>query len=157
MNKLRIFQRGIKITVWICAVTACCFVIHGLGWATDLVVVVENVKNDQGYLIVSLFSRENRTAFPANSNRSFRITTVPAHEGWQMMTIENVGDGQYAIAVIHDENGNGKRDRNSLKMPEEGFGYSNHPPISFGVPPFDACAFSVTEDKHDVAITLGYP
>ena len=38
---------------------------------------------------------------------------------------ENVKPGNYAIAVFHDLNGNGKLDRNLIGLPSEPYGFSN--------------------------------
>tara|TARA_R110000744_G_scaffold111003_1_gene209135 strand:- start:11 stop:385 length:375 start_codon:yes stop_codon:yes gene_type:complete len=38
-------------------------------------------------------------------------------------------DKTYAIFAFHDENENGKLDLNPLKMPKEGFGFSNNPTL----------------------------
>jgi uncharacterized protein (DUF2141 family) len=48
----------------------------------------------------------------------------------------------YAIALIHDENGNGRLDT-FVGMPREGFGFSRNPAIRFGPPRFDAARFTV--------------
>lgn len=49
----------------------------------------------------------------------------------------------YAVAMIHDENGNGRLDT-IMAMPREGFGFSRNPAIRFGPPRFDSARFAVT-------------
>jgi uncharacterized protein (DUF2141 family) len=48
----------------------------------------------------------------------------------------------YAVAMIHDENGNGRLDT-FMAMPREGFGFSRNPAIRFGPPRFDSARFAV--------------
>jgi len=48
----------------------------------------------------------------------------------------------YAVALIHDENGNGRLDT-FMKLPREGFGFSRNPAIRFGPPRFDSARFAV--------------
>ncbi len=40
---------------------------------------------------------------------------------------EDISPGTYALAVIHDENGNGKLDTNWVGIPTEGYGFSGLP------------------------------
>lgn len=51
--------------------------------------------------------------------------------------------GTYAIALIHDENGNGEMDTNALGLPTEAFGFSNRARARFGPPPFERAAFEL--------------
>jgi uncharacterized protein (DUF2141 family) len=57
--------------------------------------------------------------------------------------ISNVVAGRYAIAVLHDENGNGKVDRMLGLMPKEGFGFSRDAPVRMGPPSFKEASFEV--------------
>ena len=55
--------------------------------------------------------------------------------------------GDYAVSLIHDENGNGKLDTNFLGIPKEGVGFSQNPKISFGPPSYVASKFDMAADK----------
>ena len=55
---------------------------------------------------------------------------------------EGLAPGEYAVAVIHDANGNARLDT-TLGIPREGFGFSRNPAIRFGPPRFDAARFAV--------------
>ena len=55
--------------------------------------------------------------------------------------------GDYAVSLIHDENGNGKLDTGFLGIPKEGVGFSQNPKISFGPPTYVASKFDVAADK----------
>lgn len=54
--------------------------------------------------------------------------------------------GQYAIKIMHDENNNGKLDRNMLGIPSEGYGFSNNAG-QFGPASFADAAFTVSGDQ----------
>jgi uncharacterized protein (DUF2141 family) len=58
----------------------------------------------------------------------------------------DVVPGRYAIAVLHDENGNGKVDRALGLMPKEGFGFSRDAPVRMGPPSFKQASFDVAGD-----------
>lgn len=54
----------------------------------------------------------------------------------------SVSPGEYAVSIIHDENGNHRLDKR-LMLPREGFGFSRDAPVRFGPPSFSAAAFAV--------------
>ena len=61
----------------------------------------------------------------------------------------------YAVAVIHDENGNAKLDT-FAGIPKEGFGFSRNPAIGFGPPRFAAARFTLDGDGGAERIRLRY-
>ena len=56
--------------------------------------------------------------------------------------------GDYAIALFHDENANGRLDR-VAGIPTEGVGFSNNPQLLFGPPRFVQSRFAVTSGAVD--------
>ena len=48
--------------------------------------------------------------------------------------INDVPYGDYGVAVFHDENSNGKMDKNVFGVPLEPYGFSNNVKITFGPP-----------------------
>lgn len=54
-----------------------------------------------------------------------------------------VKPGRYAIALLHDENSNGKADRAAMMIPKEGFGFSRDAKVRFGPPKFRDAAFDI--------------
>ena len=63
--------------------------------------------------------------------------------------------GSYAVAVIHDENGNAKLDT-FAGIPREGFGFSRDPAIRFGPPRFAAARFTIADDAQMQQIRMHY-
>ncbi len=57
--------------------------------------------------------------------------------------------GDYAVSLVHDENGNGKLDKNLLGIPTEGVGFSQNPRLSFGPPSYAATRFDVAGDTSE--------
>ena len=62
--------------------------------------------------------------------------------GAPAIRFEGLAPGSYALAVIHDENGNSRLDT-FVGIPREGFGFSRNPKIGFGPPRVDAASFAV--------------
>ena len=61
-------------------------------------------------------------------------------------TFSNISIGNYAVAVYHDENEDGKIDRYFFGMPSEDFGFSRNP-SNFGLPKYEDCNFELKENK----------
>ena len=66
--------------------------------------------------------------------------TIPA--GQHTIHFTGLPAGEWAVAVIHDANGNAKLDT-LMGIPREGFGFSNNPSIGFGAPSFAAARFTL--------------
>ena len=94
------------------------------------------------------------TNFPACGNGALAVTrSIPAtgHD----ISFAGLPHGVYAIAVIHDENSNGKLDT-FAGIPREGFGFSRNPVITFGPPSFKAAGFTLSTDADAQQVNLRY-
>jgi len=106
-----------------------------------LVVTVSGLRSERGF--VQLCVTRNAKAFPdCSDDQGSRKLTAPASEAARGIVIEGLAEGDYAISLIHDENGNRKLDT-MLGIPREGVGFSRNPPIRFGAPGFVAAHFAV--------------
>jgi uncharacterized protein (DUF2141 family) len=60
---------------------------------------------------------------------------VAAKAGDTRIEFAGLAPGGYGVYVYHDENGNGKLDTGGLlRLPVEGYGFSNDAPVRFGPP-----------------------
>lgn len=123
--------------------------------STDTVtitVTIEAIRNSSGSLGVALYNED--TEFPESD--PFKAKEVSLNSSGDLEVVfEDVPAGDYAIAVMHDENNNGDIDFNEQGMPLEGFGFSNDAMGDMGPPDFDQAAFTADKDT-DVAITMIY-
>lgn len=115
-------------------------------------VAVENMRSARGLIRVCL------TADPDNfpnciDDRDAMKRTIPA--GQHALHFGALPRGDYAVAVIHDENGNAKLDT-FMGIPKEGFGFSRNPPIRFGPPRFTAARFRIDSDAEAQQIRMRY-
>jgi len=96
------------------------------------------------------------TRFPkcAGDPHSYRLV-VPAGSAAQL-TFKGVTPGRYAIALLHDENDNGKADRALGMMPKEGYGFSRDAPVRMAPPKYADAAFTVGEGGQSLAIKMRY-
>ncbi|MCA4918948.1 MAG: DUF2141 domain-containing protein [Roseomonas sp.] len=117
---------------------------------------VSGVSNAPGMVGCALFS--SAAGFPLESDKpSVKIMRVAPAGGAAMCVFENVPPGVYAMAVVHDTNGNGRADTNFLGMPTEGVGVSNNVIPRMSSPTFDANKFSVAAGQVTrLSISLRY-
>jgi len=69
---------------------------------------------------------------------------------------EDIPPGNYAMAVVHDENMNGKLDANWVGIPTEGYGFSNNAKALLGAPSFSAASFRYEGQSINMTMRLNY-
>jgi uncharacterized protein (DUF2141 family) len=114
---------------------------------------VTGFRNDHGNAGGNVFATQD--GWPENNNKAIVHGGFPI-SGHQAMGIFQVPAGRYAVAVIHDENGNHKLDRNFLGIPKEGFGFANNPKIGLSAASFQAASVNVGCPMTQVEIRLIY-
>lgn len=113
-----------------------------------LQIKVTGLKNSKGKLMVGIYDRQDGFR---DTDKTFRNLVLNATAGEMMVYADKLPPGQYAIAVFHDENENGKLDKNFLGIPTEKYGFSNNARGKFGPPEFKDCAISISNGS---AITI---
>ena len=92
-----------------------------------LQVVVSGVTSSDGDILVALY--REASAFP-KFEKVFRIGRAPAETGNTKVVLEDLPEGEYALAVFHDESGNDTLDKNWLGFPKEDYGPGDPPGIA---------------------------
>lgn len=120
------------------------------GFAQDsgisITVTIDNVKNNNGKVILSLHTSETFMKGAGLMNLESEIK-----DGKVIITFENVEPGEYAIMALHDENGNERMDFRENGMPLESYGMSNNV-MSFGPPQYDDAKFKVEKEAIEMNI-----
>ncbi|MEO1170114.1 MAG: DUF2141 domain-containing protein [Pseudomonadota bacterium] len=112
----------------------------GVSPSGQLEVNVEELRSDNGLLHICV--TRNAQHFPdcendpAATRESFRVADT------RSVRFANLPSGDYAIAILHDENGNSRLDR-FAGIPREGIGFSRNPRFSFGPPRFSSARFTL--------------
>lgn len=112
-------------------------------------VKITGLRNAGGNIRVALRRDENTIVVAKIVDIDPKTLTAQA-------VFETLPGGTYGVAVIHDENKNGKLDMNETGMPEEGYGHSNNPAKRPGPPNFDETKFSVGSTAASIEIKLIY-
>ena len=115
-----------------------------------VIVHVAGLKQVSGQLKVSLYGSDSRR-WLAKKGRIGRVK-VPVNGREMDICMAVPGPGRYAVAVHHDLNGNGDKDRH------DGGGYSNNPRVSLMNmrPAFSRTAVSVGQSPARVSVRLLY-
>lgn len=109
-------------------------------FSSELKVSFEGLRNSKGKILYLLF--KNEKGFPDDATKSIFQGEILASEASAGISL-NLDEGNYAMTLIHDENENGKLDKNFIGIPKEGFGFSNNPLILFGPPSFAKAVFKL--------------
>lgn len=108
---------------------------------TTVQIAVAGLRNSDGIVQACLTSQPRHFPDCSDDTTSHKLS-VHAQAG-MVIEFEGVQPGTYAIALLHDENGNGRADRVLSMIPREGFGFSRDAPVRMGPPGFDQAAFAV--------------
>ena len=115
-------------------------------------VTLDNLRSHKGQIRVCLTA--DPANFPACTDDKDAVTlTVPAAPG--RFSLGGLRRGDYALAVIHDENGNGRLDT-FAGIPREGFGFSRNASAPFGPPRFAAARFTLAGDAEAERVRMRY-
>jgi len=118
-------------------------------------VKVLNIRNSTGTVACALF--ESADGFPTEFlHFATRIMVIKVRDTQARCDFADIAPGAYALAVIHDENMNGKLDTNWPGIPTEGYGFSNDAKALFSAPPFSAARFLYDGRNLDLTIGLQY-
>ncbi|NNC51550.1 MAG: DUF2141 domain-containing protein [Erythrobacter sp.] len=121
----------------------------------SITVTITELRNAKGVIRACMTTQEK--SFPkCRGVAGAHAAKVEAHEGSVTLTFENVKPGSYAIALLHDENDNGKADRALGMMPKEGFGFSRDAKVRMGPPKFSDAVFELGQEDKALTIRMRY-
>jgi uncharacterized protein (DUF2141 family) len=121
---------------------------------SSLTIEVEGLKNKSGQICATLF--DHSKGFPSDSKKAWQSECSKITEMPQKLIFKDLKPGNYAVALIHDANGNSNFDTNSVGIPTEGFGFSQNPEVLTGPPKFNDSAVTVSKTNTDIKIKMKY-
>ncbi len=130
-------------TVLITGATLYCLMLTQSIAAATLTIVVSNVTEAEGSVMVAVLAGEQ--GFKEEQPPAAALMQ-PAQTGDMTFVASGLDDGEYAIQVMHDVNGNGELDSNFIGMPTEPWAMSNNARGNFGPPKWEDVKFTVSGD-----------
>lgn len=106
--------------------------------AADLKIAVTGVASADGQVLVALYNSAE-----SFQKQPFRTAGARAVAGAITIEIKDLPPGDYAYALFHDANGNGKMDRNVVGIPTEDYAFSNNAMGKRGAPDYEAARFTL--------------
>lgn len=107
----------------------------------ELRVRIGHLRNEKGHVLVSLF--RNGEGYPDEPEKAYRKGQALISNGNAVMVFHDLPAGDYAIAILHDENDDLRMNKNWLGLPTEGYGFSNNVMGMFGPPGLSKASFAV--------------
>jgi uncharacterized protein (DUF2141 family) len=131
---------------------AALLILVGASPVARLEIDIDRMRSSKGVIQICLTSDPQN--FPACVDDARALTrTIPA--ATREVRFDALPVGDYAVAVIHDENANKKLDT-MMGIPREGFGFSRNPAIGFGPPKFAAARFVLDKNGTEQDIRMRY-
>ncbi|MES2016849.1 MAG: DUF2141 domain-containing protein [Pseudomonadota bacterium] len=120
-----------------------------LAGAAELTILVDDVKAANGNLMVAVFnSADTFLKQPAHASGA------PALAAGNKLVLKDLPEGEYAFAIYHDANVNGKMDRNLIGIPTEDYAFSNNAMGKMGPPSFALAKFVLPASGATVRVSL---
>ena len=135
--------------------------------AGELRITVEGIRSARGTVLIGLYDSpesferaveaSDREGFLNDPDR-FGAVALRANAAMKSAVVfSNLEPGRYAAIAFHDENGNGRLDRNFLGVPAEPYGFSNDAEGFLGPPRFDDAAMLLGDGDRAIRVALILP
>ncbi len=104
-------------------------------------ILIKGLNNNQGVIRIALYNSEDNYS----KGKFFKNAKPIIDNKTSKYNFKNIPFGTYAIKFYHDENGNGRLDKNFFGMPTEDYGFSNNATGNFGPASFEDAKFTVNK------------
>lgn len=105
-------------------------------------VEIVNFDSNKGMAYVALYNSEGTFL-----KKELKGGMTDIQNQMAKLTFRDLPDGEYAISVFHDADGNGELTTNFLGIPKEKYGASNDAPARFGPPKWNDARFDVRNNS----------
>lgn len=120
-----------------------------------LQIEVTGARNNKGVVLCSVFS--DAKGYPRLPSMAIFKGRLPLREGRAIFETGELPAGQYAVAILHDENEDNKMNTSAIGLPKEGYGFSNNVMGIVGPPSFLKAAVKLYGvEKKTIPITIRY-
>ena len=111
-----------------------------------LTVIVNGIHNKTGEICMRVYNSEK--GFPDNAKSEVKSGCTKITGSSIKRVFSGLKPGTYAVAVVDDQNGDRKLNKDFFGIPQEGFGISKNPTVSIstGSPKFNNSSFKVDKN-----------
>lgn len=111
--------------------------------AFNLRVNIDNINSLQGQIQIIIYNTKEDFL---KDEKGFKLLHFDINVNKMECLIENLPAGIYAVAILHDKDGDGKCAKNWLGVPTEGYGFSNNFRPKFAPPKFEDVNLTIDKD-----------
>ena len=115
-----------------------------------IIVKVVGLRSEKGQVRIAVFNSPERWL----GEHPVYSSTIDVNGRSVAWKFNDIPYGDYGIAVFHDENKNGRMDKNVLGIPQEPYGFSNNVKVTFGPPKWENSKFVVKGPTTEVSIEV---
>ena len=119
-----------------------------------VIVQVDGFRNTNGYARITLYKQSK--GFPSEHKFGLKSKSVKPATTTVTFEFDSLDFDDYALSVLHDENGNGRMDTNFIGIPKEGYGVSNNINPRTRAPKFEEAMFSLSKNIKILKIDIIY-
>jgi len=128
--------------------------VYGSEERGNIHVTIEGLKSSEGYVRIRLYN--SKDGFPRSGEKALATERVKIGKGKAQSTFRDLPYGDYAIGILHDENGNDRMDLKWGFFPSEGAGVSNNPKPGLVPPSFEEAKVSLKKSDLKLNINIYY-
>lgn len=133
--------------------------------AAELRVIVEGIASSEGTIVAGLYDSAERYGQAVGESSKVLVNDIKRLVGVSIrptaethsIVFSDLRPGIYAVIVFHDENDDGKLNKNAVGLPTEAYAISNNARGLMSAPEFKAAAIRVGDQDQVVHLTLVYP
>jgi uncharacterized protein (DUF2141 family) len=130
------------------------FFLISSGFQTEtgrLTIRLKGVKEGKGKLYISLFGQED--GFPDEPAKAMKTWVIPAES---TLDLGSFPPGTYALALLHDLDGNKKMSYSFLGMPTDGYSSSPDGGLRWSKPVFSKAKFFIRQGENRLTLLVHY-
>jgi uncharacterized protein (DUF2141 family) len=118
--------------------------ISAIGFAQNnaLTVTITGIQNNSGKLMAEVYNSKGKFLKSA-----YKTTSTSIKANTATVIFSDLPKSDYTVMVYHDQNGNGKLDKNFIGMPKEPVACSNNAKGFMGPPKYEDAKFSLVTDS----------
>ncbi len=118
-----------------------------LAVSAEIILKINDHKSQKGFIHIAIYNDDKK--FPEDEGKFIGLKKQIKYVIDEGIKIKNLPKGEYAIAIYHDQNENGKFDT-FFGIPEEKYGFSNDAAVFFGPPSFNEASFNLDESESKI-------
>ncbi|MCF6274708.1 MAG: DUF2141 domain-containing protein [Robiginitomaculum sp.] len=126
------------------------YVKEGVSGTSNITVTLSGIKDVKGIVQAGLYNSEDGY----KNGGSVRGARVEVKADTVIINYSDLPDGEYAIKLFHDVDGDGKMGTNLFGIPTEPFAFSNNAVGKMGPAKWKDAKFTISGTKTSHAITL---